>query len=210
MTSVVRQMTVLPQFPLGLVLFPSMVLPLHVFEPRYRTMVHDVLDGERTFGVVMIERGSDVGGDDQRSDYGTAARVVEAEELPDGRWALLTVGIERFRVVEWLPDDPYPLAEIESWPDSDPGIDEDDFGRVESKFRRCVALASEAGFDTGPLPQALEPGELGTMQMAAMLPIALLDKQKLLGIGGSCERLRAVEAAVDDTVELIELQLREG
>lgn len=204
-------MTLLPQFPLGLVLFPTMLLPLHIFEPRYRTLIQHIIDGDRTFGVVLIERGRDTGGDDQRSNFGTVARVVEAEEFPDGRWAILTVGVERFKVTEWLADDPYPRAEIELWPDSDPRrVDGVEFDRVVGKFRRCVALASEAGFDTGPLPDVLEPGEIGTMQMAAMLPVPTLDKQHLLGIPGSCQRLRAVEAAVDDTVELIELKLREG
>ena len=73
-------------FPLGCVLFPSVVLPLHVFEPRYRTLVQTCLDDDREFGVVLIERGSEVGGDDVRTDVGTVARIVEAEQLPDGRW----------------------------------------------------------------------------------------------------------------------------
>ncbi|MEL6986015.1 MAG: LON peptidase substrate-binding domain-containing protein, partial [Actinomycetota bacterium] len=80
----------MPQFPLRSVLFPSMVLPLHVFEPRYRTMVHDLLEGDGRFGVVMIDRGSDTGGQDQRSSFGTVARIVESEEYPDGRWGLIT------------------------------------------------------------------------------------------------------------------------
>ena len=204
-------MIILPQFPLGLVLFPTMLLPLHVFEPRYRALVHDILDGDRSFGVVLIERGSDTGGDDQRSGFGTVARVVEAEEYPDGRWGIIAVGVERFRVTSWLPDDPYPRAEIELWPDSDRGqIDGQEFDRVVAKFQRCVALASEAGFDTGLLPESLDPGEIGTMQMAAMLPVPMLDKHHLLGIPGSSERLVAVEVAVDDMLELIDLKLREG
>ena len=67
-------------------------------------------DGE--FGVVLIERGSEVGGGDTRFDIGTVARVVRAQELPDGGYALATVGIRRIRVMRWLPDDPYPLAEV--------------------------------------------------------------------------------------------------
>ncbi len=79
-------------FPLGTVLVPSAGLPLHVFEPRYRALVHDCLAGDREFGVVLIERGSEVGGEDVRTDVGTVARIVEAVELPDGRWALAAVG----------------------------------------------------------------------------------------------------------------------
>ena len=65
-------------FPLGSVLLPSMVLPLHVFEPRYRALVRDVLDGDGEFGVCLISRGHEVGGDDVRTDVGTVARVHEA------------------------------------------------------------------------------------------------------------------------------------
>ena len=100
-------------FPLGTVLFPYAVLPLHVFEPRYRVMTRRCLDGDGEFGVVLIERGSEVGGGDVRFDVGTIARIVQAAELPDGRFALATVGLRRFRVVRWLTDDPYPQAEVD-------------------------------------------------------------------------------------------------
>ena len=99
-------------FPLGTVLFPYALLPLHVFEPRYRLMMRHVLDGDREFGVVLIERGSEVGGGDTRFDVATVARVVQAAELPDGRYALATVGMGRVRVLSWLVDDPYPRAEV--------------------------------------------------------------------------------------------------
>ena len=201
----------MPQFPLRSVLFPSMVLPLHVFEPRYRTMVHDLLEGDGRFGVVMIERGSDTGGEDHRSSYGTVARIMESEEYPDGRWGLITVGVERFRVNRWLDDDPYPRADIEIWPDAEPdGIDETRFAEVENRFRRCMALASEMGIDTGPLPDRLEPCALGTMQLAALLPVGSLDKQRLLGVESCTARLDAIDQTIDEALELIEFKLREG
>src|SRR6476646_7825142 len=103
---------VIPMFPLGTVLFPHALLPLRVFEPRYRVMTERVLKAEREFGVVLIERGSEVGGGDTRFDVGTVARVVRAQELPDSGYALATVGLRRIRVTRWLPDDPYPLAEV--------------------------------------------------------------------------------------------------
>ena len=137
------------------------------------------------------------------------ARVLQAEEFPDGRWALITVGTERFRVVEWLPDDPYPVAEIEYWPNDDvTPPEEDEFQRVSTKFRRCMALASEAGIDIGAIPDGLECGELGTMQMAAMLPVGPFDKQRLLGAPGATERLADLDTVIDEAVELIEFELR--
>ena len=99
-------------FPLGTVLFPHALLPLHVFEPRYRLMTERVLVDGGEFGVVLIERGSEVGGGDVRFDLGTVARIVRAQQLPDGGYALVTVGIRRIRVTCWLPDDPFPQAEV--------------------------------------------------------------------------------------------------
>ena len=200
-------MNVLPQFPLRTVLFPTMVLPLHIFEPRYRALVHDILEEDKRFGVVMIEKGLDTGGEDQRSSFGTVAEIIEAEEFPDGRWAIVAVGVERFRVTNWLPDDPYPQAEIELWPDTTDQADQETFERVSAKFRRCMALASEAGVDVGAMPDALEHGSIGTMQMAAMLPVGPFDKQNLLGVDGPAERLSAIETTIDETLELIELRL---
>ena len=115
-------MGVMPMFPLGTPLLPGSVLPLHVFEPRYRQLVHDILadDSEvAEFGVVMIARGREVGGGDVRNDVGTVARVLDMRALPDGRYALAAVGADRLRVNAWLPDDPYPLADIDLWPDDD-------------------------------------------------------------------------------------------
>src|SRR5688572_25865098 len=108
-------------FPLGSVLVPGMVLPLHVFEARYRALVRDCVAGDGEFGVVLIERGSEVGGGDVRTDVGTVARIVQADEMPDGRFALGAVGVRRVRVQRWLDDDPYPRAELADWPDVTPG-----------------------------------------------------------------------------------------
>ncbi len=203
-------MAITPQFPLGTVLFPSMVLPLHVFEPRYRTMVADVMAADGIFGVVLIERGHEVGGGDQRSEFGTMARVVKAEELADGRWALVTVGVERFKVTNWLPDAPYPRADVEPWPD-DPAADNLGplYAQVQTKFRRCMALASEAGLDIGRFADAIDNVQLGCMQMAALIPVGPHDKQALLGSPGPTSRLALLDEMIDDTIDLIEARLAE-
>ena len=103
----------LPMFPLGTVLFPHAVLPLHIFEERYRALVETCLRGDGRFGVVLIERGYEVGGGDSRFGVGTVARIVEAARTPDGRYLLATVGTDRFRIKKWLDDDPFPRAEID-------------------------------------------------------------------------------------------------
>lgn len=102
----------LPMFPLGSVLFPGMPLPLRVFEPRYVAMLASVLgQEEREFGVVLIERGPEVGGGDVRFGTGTVARIASVE-VGQGLIALVAVGGARFEVVRWLEDDPFPRAQV--------------------------------------------------------------------------------------------------
>jgi len=112
----------LPMFPLGGVGFPGSVMPLHVFEPRYRQMMSDLQRGDLRFGIVLIERGSEVGGGEVRTTIGTRMRVSEATHYEDGRWGIVAVGEERIRVVTWLPDDPYPLALVETPPPGAPPL----------------------------------------------------------------------------------------
>jgi Lon protease-like protein len=196
-------------FPLGSVLVPSAGLPLHVFEPRYRRLVADCLAGSGEFGVVLIERGSEVGGGDQRSDTGTVARIVDAAELPDGRYALVAVGVRRIRVDRWLPDDPYPCAEVADWPDPDPGPDHGEHLRtVLTRLRRCLALAAEAGDQAAPATIELaEDPVLAGYQAAAVAPLGPLDQQRLLGASTPDERLALLGDLLDDVTQVLELRL---
>lgn len=202
-------MAPLPMFPLGTVLFPSGVLPLHVFEPRYRALVRDCLAGERELGVVLIERGSEVGGGDVRTDVGTVAHVVRADELPDGRWGLVTVGARRLRVTRWLPDDPYPVADVEDWPDPDPGpgyparVDE-----VVVLLRRVLALAAEAGDPAAPATVELSADPvLALHQVGAVAPLGVLDKQRILAAPSPDERAEVVSGLLSEAEEVLRLRL---
>ena len=102
-----------PLFPLRTVLFPGMELPLRVFEPRYLTMTHELLASGGKFGVLLIKEGNEVGGGAIPHNVGTLARIESAEELPNGQFALSTRGVERFRLMDWLPPRPYPYGGIE-------------------------------------------------------------------------------------------------
>ena len=103
-------------FPLSTVLFPGAGLPLHVFEARYRALMAECLAGDGEFGVVLITRGSEVGGGDQRVDVGTLARIEQAAETEDGRMLVIARGVRRIRVESWLADGPYPRAAVEDLP----------------------------------------------------------------------------------------------
>lgn len=199
-------------FPLGTVLMPSAGLPLHVFEPRYRAMVKDCLAGERQLGVVLIERGSEVGGGDVRGDVGTRARIVDAAELADGRWVIAVVGMRRIRVRTWLPDDPYPRAEVEDWPDADPSPDHADaLSHTIATLRRALALAAEAGDHTAPatIELADDPVVAG-YQAAAVAPVGPHDRQRLLAAASPDERLQLLDALLADAVTVLSMRLAEG
>ena len=197
-------------FPLGTVLFPSQVAALHVFEQRYRTMVDDCLSQGREFGVVLIERGSEVGGGDVRTGVGTIARISEARELPDGRWLLAVVGTRRLRVVEWLDDDPYPRAEIEEWPDGDDG-DPAQLDAARALLRRALALKAELGEPAVPIAtEVSDEAGLGSFQVAALAPIGPADQQELLRAEGAGARLALLVELLEDEVTTLEGRLSLG
>jgi Lon protease-like protein len=102
----------LPLFPLGTVLLPGMVLPLHIFEPRYQLMMQRVLEGDRRFGVSLIRRGSEVGQPAEPYAVGTVAEVTAVVPLDDGRMNISATGRERFKVTAFYDDQPYLTADV--------------------------------------------------------------------------------------------------
>ena len=199
-------------FPLGTVLMPTMFLPLHVFEPRYRTLVQRCLDGDREFGVVLIERGSEVGGDDVRTFVGTVARIIEAQELPDGRWVLATVGAHRIRVQRWLADAPHPLADVEPWPD-EPATASASEGTAAAAavLRRVLALKAELGEPAAPATVELSTDpSIASYQISALAPVGPLDQHALLCAAGADDRLAHVRQLLDDEEGYLRTRLSLG
>ena len=199
----------MPMFPLGTVLMPNMVLPLHIFEPRYRTMFQDLMSGDREFGVVQIARGSETGGGDVRLDVGTVARVLQAEELDDGRWVAVTVGIRRIRVVEWYPDDPYPQALVEEL--AEDGIDDAVRTRRDElvpRVRRLLALRSELGDETVPSTfEVARDNAVACWQLLVLTPLGGLDAQALLETDGWDQRLDRFAGLLTELEEMSDLEL---
>jgi Lon protease-like protein len=203
-------------FPLGTVVVPGMLVPLHVFEERYRRLVADCLAGDPTFGIVLIERGSEVGGGDVRTDVGTAVRIVRADALADGRYALAAVGLRRLRVEAWLDDDPYPRAEVSDWPDEDEG----DVGppggdgppaEVTALLRRAAALRAELGEPAPPLDVELadDPG-LASYQAVALAPLGPTDRQALLATPSAGARFAQLQDLLAEEVEVLAARLAAG
>jgi Lon protease-like protein len=199
----------LPMFPLGMVLLPHMVLPLHVFEPRYRAMFHDIIDDEREFGVVQIARGHEVGGGEVRRDIGTVARVLQAEELDDGRWLAVTVGTQRIRILDWLPDDPYPQAQVSVL--AEDGVDSGvATGRdaLLPRVRRLLALRSELGDEAAPSTFELADDlAMSCWQLLVLTPMTDWDRQRLLATHGWDQRLAAFSDVLSELEETGQLEL---
>ncbi len=201
---------VMPMFPLGTVLFPRALLPLHVFEPRYRTMTERVLRGDGEFGVVLIERGSEVGGGDTRFNVGTVARVVRAQQLADGGYALATVGLRRFRVERWLPDDPYPLAEVVDLaePPNDDSVPPDATD-LRMRARALNALGDVCGLyrlaevQIPDLPAVADAPEQASYEMAALAPIGPLDAQRVLEAPTARHRLSLLADLLEEHARVL-------
>ncbi|MCU1504569.1 MAG: peptidase family protein [Ilumatobacteraceae bacterium] len=195
-------MTVLPMFPLGSVLLPGAVLPLHVFEPRYRALVQHCLESDdHEFGVVLIDRGHEVGGGDVRRPVGTVARMLQVAELEGGRYAVVAVGTRRIRVIEWLPDDPFPRAEVDDWRDDEDDADllPDVYRRVTARVRRTAALAIELGDPAGDPSGEVSPDPLvGSYQLAVLAPLGGADEYDLLCAAWPLHRLEMLERRLDD------------
>jgi Lon protease-like protein len=205
-------MPILPMFPLGSVLLPSAFLPLHVFEARYRQLVSDCLDGDREFGVVLIERGSEVGGGDQRASIGTVARILEAVSFDDGRWALGTVGTRRIRVTDWLDDDPYPRAEVEDW--DDPGAENvatEARAGLTAALRKVLAYTAELGESSAPATLDLsDDAVLASYQAISFSPFGPADRQRLLAVPGTAERIRRLTHLLDEEAGYLARRLELG
>ncbi|HEV7888788.1 MAG TPA: LON peptidase substrate-binding domain-containing protein [Acidimicrobiales bacterium] len=197
-------------FPLGTVLFPHVHLPLHVFEPRYQALVKDCLRARNEFGVVLIERGHEVGGGDDRFATGTVARITEWAELGDGRWVLDTVGTRRVRVATWLPDDPYPVALAADLADTAPR-DHDLFVRAEQAVRRALALKAEMNEPAARADAQLDDDpSTAAWQLTAIAPLSPMDQQRLLEQDDADDRLRLLTELAGDAADVLAYRLSGG
>ena len=205
-----RTRTLLPLFPLGTVLFPGLVLPLHVFEPRYRTLVQHLTELPanlpREFGVVAIRRGWEVGRQTESTDpsitageslslyeIGCAAEIRQVTELSDGRFDLMTVGRRRFRLLGLARNDtPYLTGEIEWLPEpaGEPVREGELAAGVLAAYQEYLR-AVRAEDDGEQLPD--DPTVLSHL-VAATASLTLEDRQALLAAPDTASRLKAERA----------------
>jgi Lon protease-like protein len=179
----------LPIFPLPLVLFPGATQPLHVFEPRYRTLLTDCLNGDRCFGIAYAA--PDKPAEPAPGDIGCIAHILTTQALPDGRSDILTTGEQRFVLLEWLPTDrPYRMARVEQFADEpgEPSESEELAMDVRSDFLRVLAALEHEPPELPVDPEAL------SFRVAAALELEAPAKLALLAIRSTTVRLRRLAA----------------
>jgi uncharacterized protein len=187
--------TTLPLFPLGAVLYPGLVLPLHVFEDRYRQLVADLLEGPgpAEFGVIAIRHGRETGIDGVRDLYevGCTAAVRQVERYDDGRYGLVTVGTTRFRLLgidesaAYLQGDVAVLAEETG----DEAAAAAAVPAVQEAFRGYLDVLAERGTTTFEVPTLPDEPVLLSYLVAATMVVDLPDKQRLLAEPDAAGRL---------------------
>jgi Lon protease-like protein len=202
----------LPMFPLGGVHFPYSVIPLRIFEDRYLELLSDVTAADGRFGVVLIERGFEVGGGDVRFDVGTLAEIRAVSDLKNGAKAVVAAGLGRVRIDQWLTDDPYPLAEVTLLGESDTGPDDQELlAEATRLLHRLLAVASELGADTANFaPDMSDDPLVAGFHLAQMIQLGPLDAQHLLEEDSTTARLSAMNQFLGEEIELIQLRLAEG
>lgn len=189
-----------------------MPLSLRIFEDRYLKLLGDLITEDNPeFGVVLIERGPEVGGGEKRLPIGTIASVTDIGTL-DQFYGVESFGSQRFRVNAWLPDDPYPIADIDFIPDL---VWEDSLmpARVhlEKKVRKLLAVASEFGdLQYGADTELSDDPMDACWQLAGVLPLGQLDQLDLLGAQSADElisRTYGLVKTMDKTLqEMIDQQ----
>jgi Lon protease-like protein len=185
----------LPLFPLNTVLFPSMVLPLHIFEERYKLMINTCLAQDKPFGVVLIYSGTEAGGPAVPHSVGTVARIAHWEWLPDGRINILTAGDRRFRIVEYPgPKLPYLVGSVEYWDDEEaesPGLSKlvDEVSRDFFDYLTLIMSLADRPLPVSQFQLPADPTML-SYHVASNLQIDMDEKQDLLEEPSAASRLQ--------------------
>lgn len=204
------QVVEMPMFPLGSVLFPRGALPLHIFEPRYQQLLNHALESDRRFGVVLITRGSEVGGGEERASIGTAAHIDEHQRFDDGRAAVISTGGARFEVIEWLQDDPYPRAMVQELPTEVVIAEHRDlFATARQRFDDLITLGHELGrLESAPESTWESDIEQASWQLAGRSPCTALDQYSILAAPSRAERLIKIDELLTEVYNDLELMGR--
>lgn len=199
----------LPIFPLEAVLFPGALMPLHIFEPRYRLLIRRCIERQRPFGIVLIRNGSEVGAGAEPYGVGTEAKIVAESPLPDGRSYIVTRGERRFAVESLIADvEPYLVAQVRYLDETD-GDRALDRASVAREALGAYLLAVVAVTDDARGERALAddlrdaaPGDLA-YRIAGSLAVDAPQQQALLELETAAARLEAETRILNRETELL-------
>ena len=189
-------------FPLGSVLFPGGIMPLRIFEPRYLQLFSELTEEDSTFGTCLIEKGHEVGGQDSRFSYGTLCKITDLKELGQNQLAVQCLGIKRILVRKWLPDNPYPVAQIEELD----GSENKDFQlKVEIivELERCYVLLVQMGVIQAESMDIKGLERIDLYTACALAPLGQLDKYKLLAAESENDRSRLLLSQITSERETL-------
>ncbi|MFQ5997833.1 MAG: LON peptidase substrate-binding domain-containing protein [Candidatus Bathyarchaeia archaeon] len=186
-------MSLFPLFPLNIVLFPNSLLPIHIFEERYKKMIGDCLSKRSNFGVILIKSGSEVEGPAVPHSVGCEAEIVHTEKMEDGRINILVKGARRFRILRLDQSLAYLQAEVLWLPDS---VEDPDklhllASELQGLFKEYEGYLRQFGtlYKHSDYPEPTPPEDL-SFRVANKLQLELLQKQDLLEIPSTGKRLR--------------------
>lgn len=199
----------LPLFPLEAVLFPGALMPLHIFEPRYRLLIRRCIERQRPFGIVLIRNGSEVGAGAEPYAVGTEAKIVAESPLPDGRSYIVTRGERRFAVESLIADvEPYLIGRVRYLDETD-GDRALDRASVAREALGAYLLAVVAVTDDARGERALAddlrdaaPGDLA-YRIAGSLAVDAPQQQALLELETAAARLEAETRILNRETELL-------
>jgi len=194
----------LPLFPLNTVLFPSLPLPLHIFEERYKLMIGTCAVTDNLFGVCLIKEGVEVGGSAEPFEIGTVARIAEIERMPDGRMNLMTFGTGRFRIEELIQREPYLIGRVAMLEANSEAPTDDLAGDVADRLLRYLREVRGAARlpDRGEL--VVDVDRLSYLA-AATLGLPARERQSFLETDSSIERLRQARDLLRREIENVRL-----
>jgi Lon protease-like protein len=197
----------IPLFPLpNLVLFPHIVVPLHIFEERYKSMINACIESGEVFGLVLLRTGADEESEETIHRVGVTARIVEVERLDEGRMNILCEGEQRFRIYRFSQQTPFWKGAVDLIEDDERNATEALYEQVAELYRSVVDVSAKlSGSQEAELVLPDSSTDLSYM-VSYVLDIEPEDKQKLLEMDSTAERLRMLLAHLTDTLRKLEQQ----
>jgi Lon protease-like protein len=197
---------ILPIFPLPIVQFPGTATPLHIFEERYQKMLRDILLTDKMFGITYrSDEPETILDAPPIGSVGCAVEVIKVESLPEGRADILCGGSKRYRTLSYVEGEPYLQANVEFF-DDDPGNEDltAEMAQAERLFRRMIAASDKIDEDAfaapSNLPELPDDPQLVSLIIAAGLGLKPEERQAMLALTDTGERLRRVVALLEDWV----------